>query len=199
MSTGRHCYSDNVAESTDTDTTIGENIRRFREALGLSQAQLAQRLVDGGLEGFYPQTVLRVEKGIRPLRLAEALVVAEALNTELGALAADSERSEMLRVIADMTSKRNELLRAGREYVRVRVEAEALLDRLEAGVVAAEGVRSSDEIDEVRGNIFEIREGLPEHPADLLATHLRIRHGRLYDVTTPADVPKIALPVTWDS
>ena len=58
------------------DVTAGENIRRLREQLGYSQAELARRV--GG--GFRQQTIVKIEKGTRPLRLAEAVAVADALS-----------------------------------------------------------------------------------------------------------------------
>ena len=64
------------------DVTAGENIRRLREQLGYSQAELARRV--GG--GFQQQTIVKIEKGARPLRLAEAVAVADALSVDVSDL-----------------------------------------------------------------------------------------------------------------
>lgn len=59
--------------------TVGANIRKAREALGLSQAQVAKHV---GL-GFQQQTIVKIEKGDRPLRLSEAVRVAKVLGVEV--------------------------------------------------------------------------------------------------------------------
>jgi len=66
----------------DTEATLGQNIRRIREAAGLSQAQVADAMVEAGVEGFYPQTVLKVEKGTRALKFVEGLELAAVLGVE---------------------------------------------------------------------------------------------------------------------
>ena len=168
MSTAQHCYVVTVAESTDM--TIGENVRRFREALGLSQAQLAQRLTDSGLEGFHPQTVLRVEKGMRPLRLAEALVFAEALSVEVAALSdLDPTRAEQrahFLAIKDAQDRQIELRDAYNVYWGARGIAMEVLDAYEARLDDADA--TADEVQKVRGQIAELRRDLPKDAGDVL-------------------------------
>lgn len=53
-----------------------------RAALGMTQNELARRLKERGLP-FHQQTVQRVEVGERPVRLDEAHVIAEILDTSL--------------------------------------------------------------------------------------------------------------------
>jgi transcriptional regulator with XRE-family HTH domain len=157
-----------VEESADK--TIGENVRRFREAQGLSQAQLAERLVDSGLAGFYPQTVLRVEKGTRPLRLAEAQVVAAVLNTELRALTEDPEETAMLRAVADAQKKRTAVLDAVLAYLKARPNAIAAFDRMSDRLeeTAAREGRDEGEVAYVRRQLAELYESYPEDPHELL-------------------------------
>lgn len=47
--------------------------------MGLSQADLAREMTDAGVDGFYPQTVLKVEKGTRSLKLVEGIFMAKLL------------------------------------------------------------------------------------------------------------------------
>lgn len=143
--------------------TIGENVRRFREALGLSQAQLAQRLTDSGLEGFHPQTVLRVEKGTRPLRLAEALVVAEALSVHVAELSeVDPDRAEQrahFLAIKDAQDRQRELVDALTTYYIAQEVAMEVLDAYEARL--GDAVATPEDVERVRGQIAELRESLP--------------------------------------
>lgn len=46
-------------------------LRERREAAGLSQAQVAEAMVEAGFSNFYPQTVLKIEKGTRVLKYDE--------------------------------------------------------------------------------------------------------------------------------
>ena len=62
-----------------SDENIGRNVRGLREALGLSQAQLAERVGGFGLVGIYPSTVAKIENGTRSLKLAEANAFSRAL------------------------------------------------------------------------------------------------------------------------
>ncbi|ARU53446.1 hypothetical protein CBR64_20440 [Cellulosimicrobium cellulans] len=64
------------------DEVIGRNVRAFREARGLSQAQVADGMTAAGVEGFYPQTVLKTEKGQRSLKFFEGFALASVLGIE---------------------------------------------------------------------------------------------------------------------
>jgi transcriptional regulator with XRE-family HTH domain len=56
----------------------GRTVQRFRKAVGMSQTDLAQALTERGAS-FQQQTVLKVEKGSRPLKLDEAALIADIL------------------------------------------------------------------------------------------------------------------------
>lgn len=70
-----------MTESADVELErlIGANVRRYRTARGLSQADLATALSSRG-EQVHQQTIQKIEKGSRPLKFAEALRIAEALD-----------------------------------------------------------------------------------------------------------------------
>lgn len=54
----------------------------LRERLGLSQAQLAAAVTDAGVTGWFPQTVTKVEQGVRSVKLVEGLALAQCLGVE---------------------------------------------------------------------------------------------------------------------
>lgn len=64
---------------------IGETIRRERERLGLSQDALADGMVARGFP-FHQATVYKIEKSTRPVRVEEAVALAELLNMSLSEL-----------------------------------------------------------------------------------------------------------------
>lgn len=75
------------------DVTVGANVRKWRESLGLSQVELARHVG----EGFQQQTIVKIEKGARPLRLSEAVRVAQVFGIEVKDLyASDAGRIQLL-------------------------------------------------------------------------------------------------------
>jgi len=68
------------------DVEVGANLRRIRESLRLSQADVAEAVKASGWTGAYPQTILKVEKGQRALRFTEAVAVARALGFSIESL-----------------------------------------------------------------------------------------------------------------
>jgi transcriptional regulator with XRE-family HTH domain len=64
---------------------VGANLQLHRRAKGYSQSDLAGLLEQRGLP-FQQQTILKIEKGARPLRLEEAVVIADILGIELSSL-----------------------------------------------------------------------------------------------------------------
>ena len=72
-------------------------MQALRQAKGLSQAELAQRLTESG-GSFQQQTILKVEKGTRPLRFEEANHVAAALGVPMSELLGPSAMAQLLRI-----------------------------------------------------------------------------------------------------
>ena len=67
-------------------TTEGERLLALREALGLSQAAVARAMQQRN-HTWHPQTVLKIEKGERPLRLSEAVSLTRHYGLPLEVLA----------------------------------------------------------------------------------------------------------------
>jgi transcriptional regulator with XRE-family HTH domain len=62
----------------DFNVRVGGNLQQLRKEKGMSQTDLAQELTERGFP-FQQQTILKIEKGARPLKLEEAQVIAEIL------------------------------------------------------------------------------------------------------------------------
>lgn len=74
---------------------VGRNIAAARKARGWSQGDLAAMLGLRGLS-FQQQTVLKVEKGSRPLRFEEAVQIADLLELDVNDLVRDEDSQVML-------------------------------------------------------------------------------------------------------
>jgi transcriptional regulator with XRE-family HTH domain len=75
-------------EDDDYEVQVGQNLRKMREARGMTQAELAGAVAERGLP-FRQQTIVKIEKGHRPLRLREAHEIAAALELRIDDLVAE--------------------------------------------------------------------------------------------------------------
>jgi transcriptional regulator with XRE-family HTH domain len=65
------------------DAHFAANMSRLREAAGLSQSELVQKLRESGWTNVHPTTISRIEKRERPVRLSEASRIADVLGQDL--------------------------------------------------------------------------------------------------------------------
>lgn len=70
------------------DVLIGKNLATLRTAAGLSQSELAKRVE------VAQQTIAKIEKGARPLKVSEAAQICNVLNAPLAALTAKESAVE---------------------------------------------------------------------------------------------------------
>jgi DNA-binding XRE family transcriptional regulator len=88
------------------DQQVGAQIKSLRSAVGMSQADLAQGLADHGVEGIYPQTVVKIEQGSRSLKFSEGLAIAAIFGIEAellgGVWTIDPEEAHMRRLVRAM-------------------------------------------------------------------------------------------------
>lgn len=80
------------------DFLIGQSIERLREVQGWSMRELARRMKDRGWQ-WTPTTASKVEKGERPIRLAEAPDLADLLDTTVEGFLVDP----LARLLASIT------------------------------------------------------------------------------------------------
>lgn len=76
---------DPLAPLKNAERTIGRNMRRIREALNLTQQEVADRMVKNGLR-FHQTQIAKMERGERPIRVNEWIAIAEALGVTTEAL-----------------------------------------------------------------------------------------------------------------
>jgi transcriptional regulator with XRE-family HTH domain len=82
-----------VVVGEDFDKLVGSNVQRFRLARGMSQADLAEAMTESG-ERVHQQTVLKIEKGTRPLKYAEAACLSNVLRVPMSAFLERPERAQ---------------------------------------------------------------------------------------------------------
>ena len=104
------------------EADFAENIRRWRERRGLSQDALAQQMADLGFP-FHQATIYKIEKGERPVRLAEALALSALLDQH----------------VSDLTEGPVD------DETYTRAQAEAALDRAKVALADAEAYLAAAE------------------------------------------------------
>ena len=98
----------------------GERIRRYREALGLTQDELAKY-------ADIPSTsISRIEHGTRKVTLDEAVRIAEILRIDL------TELAGVVPVNADLAGVRQRVAKLGEKLQRMQSEMEAVSLELSA-------------------------------------------------------------------
>lgn len=179
-----------------TDQNIADNVKRLRDKHGLKQAELVEQLRANGLHDWHPTTLSRTESAERPVRLSEALVIAQVLGVtveELGvnyspaARAVEAAESGLQRVAqarGNLTAAREEYVSAWADFVGlIRTGSEsagddpALRRRIKSVIGRAAGVKPSDET-------------VREVEADRIADEFEGRDGRMRweddDTVSPA-------------
>ncbi|RJN32914.1 helix-turn-helix transcriptional regulator [Nesterenkonia natronophila] len=82
------------------DKWIGQNVERLRAAVEMKQAEVAFEMSEQGFK-WSQRTVWAVEKGERPLRLAEAQVLAKLLRTGTGQFVTPPEAVKVVNAVFD--------------------------------------------------------------------------------------------------
>ncbi|MEV7827320.1 helix-turn-helix domain-containing protein [Microbacterium enclense] len=120
--------TDADSRPSDLDKTIGQNVRRFRERAGLSQAELAVHLNRAGATSFHQTTVARVEKGERSLRAAEMVALAQIFETSMDQLAESRDTASVRSELRYLSNAERNFSEAAHELIRARRSAFATLD-----------------------------------------------------------------------
>lgn len=100
----------------DLDAQIGKNLSRLRG--DLSQADLAKEMKERGYK-WSQATVWAVEKGERPVRLAEAVDLAKIFDKDVSVLLRNETEAALINVIQDQMKRVGASSKALSEAVRV--------------------------------------------------------------------------------
>ncbi|MGJ9372264.1 helix-turn-helix domain-containing protein [Nesterenkonia sp. CF4.4] len=94
---------------TSTDPTQAQeqafvrNILKERDRRGMTQGAFATYLRDRGVKGMHQTTLSRMENGSRPLKLREAIQIADALKVPLGHLLTPPDHVAAINGLFDLT------------------------------------------------------------------------------------------------
>lgn len=111
------------------------NVRHYREQADMTQAELAKRLVDEGFL-FHAQTVYKIERGERQVRLNEAVAIARALGVDVNILLNDLKVNALAELEARMMAVNRTLEEAVLTYEEVQTELADLADQ--SGLIPGE-------------------------------------------------------------
>lgn len=165
----------------DFNRLVGRNLQRFRKAAALSQADLAEHLSARGFP-FQQQTILKVEKGARPLKFDEVVAIGEILGVPVTALNEEySESQEIAAATAQLNNAAAAMSMRRRQIAELEEQIshddELMRDAMrrleESGVMGADRLRAREYGEE----LLEIaRKGPPMTSADLHANAERLSH-----------------------
>lgn len=120
--------SDEPAHQPTTPQEIfGQNLRAAREARNMSQADLVEELARHGVN-LHRQTVHKIEHAGRPLKVDEAVAIAEALESDLDAMLRAPSNFRLHELAATIEEKRSEAIRVVGEMYELQQRLASFLD-----------------------------------------------------------------------
>jgi transcriptional regulator with XRE-family HTH domain len=118
---------DDQRSSIDFNQRVGANLQLIRKAAGWSQADLADQLSRRGLP-FHQPTILKIEKGTRPLRFEEAFEIANALGINVASLCQPADNEAMAEAAAKLQRVSLTIARTERGIEETRRNAEKSIE-----------------------------------------------------------------------
>lgn len=101
------------------DEIIGRNIQALRKRLDLSQAELAEKLTRSSGTNYHQQTILRIEKGERPLKVSEAIAFAKVFDVPVPTIwngfTGDSDSAGIIDQLKNRAAAKSRDMRANAE------------------------------------------------------------------------------------
>lgn len=120
---------------TYEERVFAREVRRHRERLGLSQAELLARLHDEGLVYMNQTALSRLENGSRPARMIEAIKLAKLFGVSVGALINPDSRDIFLdsgrALHRRALDQRRQILTQLKELAQMTDDATAALEGLD--------------------------------------------------------------------
>ncbi len=104
------------------DRIIGGNIQALRKRLDLSQAELAEKLTRSSGTNYHQQTILRIEKGERPLKVSEAIAFAKVFDVPVPTIwngfTGDSDSAAIIEQLKNRAATKSREMRTNAEELQ---------------------------------------------------------------------------------
>ncbi|MDX3747489.1 helix-turn-helix transcriptional regulator [Streptomyces sp. AK08-02] len=153
----------------DPERVIGREMRRIRERMGLTQLEVAERMLKNGFR-FHQTQIAKMERGERPIRVNEWIAIATALGTsvqdmlasEIGARIGESPEKPLN--LAELERERDAVhqrLRAAEDQL-ARARDQATATRLARDVAEAAARDAEMQLVEAQAHVSEF-EAVAEH------------------------------------
>lgn len=144
------------------DEYFAQNLRDYREAAGVSQEELARRMSERGY-GFSQATIWKIEQSKRPVRIGEAVALAEALDLPSWRRLTTEPDQFKLGINVDRFSQH-----ASEKYTELKAAAETYLDaQLQLAFAVREATDAGQAVHEHLRSWLEV-------PAEEAVIHARI-------------------------
>lgn len=155
-------------ESPGPEENFAVNLKQAREALGMSQEAVAEKMQERG-HSFHQATVYKIENGARRVQLVEALDLAEILESSIRDLVRAPDEQ---RLIYEIRSRSQELFEIQREILRA---VHAYHDKQEFLKLAIEDYESSGGGSLVESGILEEYKEEAEMSATAFVEYVELR------------------------
>jgi transcriptional regulator with XRE-family HTH domain len=116
-------------QPTEFNKRVGANVKQYRLARGMSQADLAAQLTVRDFP-FHQQAILKVERGTRPLKVEEVSAIADIFGIGVDALLQSEARQTELRLLQHVTRLEMEIDELDRQLVSKRRSLEGARETL---------------------------------------------------------------------
>ncbi|MDX3497228.1 helix-turn-helix domain-containing protein [Streptomyces turgidiscabies] len=136
----------------DPERVIGREMRRIRERMGLTQLEVAERMLKNGFR-FHQTQIAKMERGERPIRVNEWIAIATALGTTVQ----DMLASEIGASIGESPEKPLSLAELERERDAVHQRLRAAEDELARARTHATATRAARDAAESAARDAEMR------------------------------------------
>lgn len=158
-----------------------------RRAKGWSQTELAKRVTEAGVK-FHQTTVQRIESGERPLRLTEALAIAEALDAKFETmLRGDSIELVYNELVECVKAGSFDFIMQNADAIETRVRrsidnARSFIQSYESAIARYDGdIAVNAELIDVANAFIDLNELIQPH-ASTLASYVRSAANRFNEL-----------------
>lgn len=199
---GKSGYHRNMTLEHGLNEALASAVQRHRERLNISQSELGRRMKEAGY-AWHQMTVARTESAERPVRLDEAVTLAQILHIDLATVyeARSQTDDQGLALLAEVMRGEEDLRAAEMDYYAATTRADDLQHRAEeARFLADDALQRFHEVvaasDEAKVSVDHAQTLVNERQARLADARRRLSsHQRRRQLASLADGDLVKLTV----